>query len=256
MAKRTCTECGADITHKAKSALTCTTKCSKRRDARRQRAKLKAAATPQNCEWCRTGFTPAPRISGTTRFCSYACGTESHYAHRRPPRRLPVIHPNPDPPDRCDLPRSHPVVRWAKRPTLPNVIEGNLRIWTQGTCPICGDDFCRSSFVMDRPAGYCSRKCGGKAARERRRATLKNAYVADVNRKDIYERDGWCCQLCGKAVKRDAEVPHPKAPTIDHIIPLADGGTHEPKNAQLAHFLCNAIKGAGVPASGDQLRLI
>jgi 5-methylcytosine-specific restriction endonuclease McrA len=39
-------------------------------------------------------------------------------------------------------------------------------------------------------------------------------------------------------------VPEPLAPTIDHIIALANGGTHEPTNVQCAHFICNATKGA------------
>jgi 5-methylcytosine-specific restriction endonuclease McrA len=38
-------------------------------------------------------------------------------------------------------------------------------------------------------------------------------------------------------------VPHPKAPTIDHIIPLAHGGDDTRANVQLAHFLCNASAG-------------
>jgi 5-methylcytosine-specific restriction endonuclease McrA len=39
------------------------------------------------------------------------------------------------------------------------------------------------------------------------------------------------------------------SPTIDHILPLARGGTHEPSNVQAAHFGCNAAKGARVPAT-------
>jgi 5-methylcytosine-specific restriction endonuclease McrA len=37
-------------------------------------------------------------------------------------------------------------------------------------------------------------------------------------------------------------VPHPKAPTIDHIVPLAAGGDDIKANVQLAHFLCNSVK--------------
>lgn len=40
-------------------------------------------------------------------------------------------------------------------------------------------------------------------------------------------------------------VPHPKAPTIDHIVPLADGGDDVRSNVQLAHFICNSMKGTG-----------
>jgi 5-methylcytosine-specific restriction endonuclease McrA len=38
-------------------------------------------------------------------------------------------------------------------------------------------------------------------------------------------------------------VPHPKAPTIDHILPIACGGNDTRANVQLAHFICNSRKG-------------
>jgi 5-methylcytosine-specific restriction endonuclease McrA len=31
---------------------------------------------------------------------------------------------------------------------------------------------------------------------------------------------------------------------MDHIVPFAAGGTHEPANVQLAHRVCNSRKGA------------
>ncbi len=31
--------------------------------------------------------------------------------------------------------------------------------------------------------------------------------------------------------------------TLDHIVPLAKGGPHHEGNIQLAHFMCNVIKG-------------
>lgn len=82
-------------------------------------------------------------------------------------------------------------------------------------------------------------------------------YVAFPVR-DIYERDGYRCQLCGKAVlpkaayrKRDGKI-HPRSPTIDHIVPMCRGGNHEPDNCQTACFQCNTIKS---DRGGGQLRL-
>jgi len=80
-------------------------------------------------------------------------------------------------------------------------------------------------------------------ATDRRRALKRGAFVATVYRSRIFERDQWCCQLCHSKVNRDAVVPNPKAPTLDHILPLSKGGTHEPSNVQLACFLCNSLKG-------------
>ncbi|MFF4392380.1 HNH endonuclease [Streptomyces sp. NPDC001552] len=75
-----------------------------------------------------------------------------------------------------------------------------------------------------------------------RRARQRTAFVAPVSRVRIFERDDWICQLCHKALDPSALVPDPLAPTLDHITPLANGGTHEPANVQAAHFLCNSTK--------------
>jgi 5-methylcytosine-specific restriction endonuclease McrA len=49
-------------------------------------------------------------------------------------------------------------------------------------------------------------------------------------------------------------VPHPKAPTIDHIIPLSAGGDDTKANVRLAHFLCNSRRGNR--GDVEQLKLI
>lgn len=77
-----------------------------------------------------------------------------------------------------------------------------------------------------------------------------------VYRRRVFERDGWRCQLCGKKTDRNATVPSPNAPVLDHIIPLACGGDHSYVNTQTAHFSCNSLKGSGVLGDAEQLRLI
>jgi len=127
------------------------------------------------------------------------------------------------------------------------------RFIVQGSCSRCGDQFTVLGANPLSLATYCSSRCARAHGKDRRRATKRDAFVANVNRLAIYERDNWTCQLCRKKVDRTKKVPHPKAPTIDHIVPLGAGGTHEPVNAQCAHFLCNSIKG---DRGTDQLRLI
>jgi 5-methylcytosine-specific restriction endonuclease McrA len=109
------------------------------------------------------------------------------------------------------------------------------------TCPHCGLMF-ETAKPMQR---HCSSQCGNRARHSRRRAVEAGAYVEDVWRSRVYERDGYVCQLCHKPVKMGQVVPHPKAPTLDHVLPLSAGGTHEYANVQLAHFLCNSRKSAG-----------
>jgi 5-methylcytosine-specific restriction endonuclease McrA len=78
--------------------------------------------------------------------------------------------------------------------------------------------------------------------KDRRRARQHKAFVRNVNRKEIFKRDHWICGICGQPVDSILRHPHPGSATLDHIIPLAKGGTHEPSNTQLAHFMCNSLK--------------
>lgn len=76
-----------------------------------------------------------------------------------------------------------------------------------------------------------------------RRARERAAFVAPVDHIEIFERDGYICQLCGTGVLPFVNHRHRLYPSIDHIIPLAKGGTHEPSNVQTAHRGCNSSKG-------------
>jgi 5-methylcytosine-specific restriction endonuclease McrA len=51
------------------------------------------------------------------------------------------------------------------------------------------------------------------------------------------------CYICGKPVDVTIKDKYnPLAPTVDHIIPLAKGGTNERENLALAHRQCNMAK--------------
>jgi 5-methylcytosine-specific restriction endonuclease McrA len=78
---------------------------------------------------------------------------------------------------------------------------------------------------------------------DRKRYQQKIASGEKLSPFEIFERDDWTCQVCGLWVDRDASVPAPLSPTLDHRIPLSKGGLHTPGNVQLAHFHCNSIKG-------------
>lgn len=50
------------------------------------------------------------------------------------------------------------------------------------------------------------------------------------------------CGICGRPVDKSIKYPHPLSPTIDHIIPIARGGSSDLENLQLAHRCCNRQK--------------
>lgn len=62
------------------------------------------------------------------------------------------------------------------------------------------------------------------------------------NKKKIYATQN-VCGICGKPVDFSVRYPHPLAPCIDHIIPIAKGGhPSDLDNLQLAHWTCNRQK--------------
>jgi 5-methylcytosine-specific restriction endonuclease McrA len=55
-------------------------------------------------------------------------------------------------------------------------------------------------------------------------------------RREIFERDKWCCWICDEPVsEHDA--------SIDHVVPLAQGGADAPDNIRTAHRDCNSRRG-------------
>lgn len=76
-------------------------------------------------------------------------------------------------------------------------------------------------------------------------------YVEAVRREEIFERDGYRCQICRRKTK--GKWPDPRSATLDHIVPLSKGGEHVSENLQCACWRCNHHKAAG--AANDQLRL-
>ena len=60
----------------------------------------------------------------------------------------------------------------------------------------------------------------------------------------LRDRDGDHCRYCGFKIDFDAGQYEDLAPEIDHVVPLAAGGTHTWDNVQLLHGRCNRAKGA------------
>lgn len=175
------------------------------------------------------------QVSRTQKYCSLRCNNLMNNQVRserarleRIAKALPIVYTGP------------PFVRPPR--AVPH-IQGHL-VWRTGQCRICSAWF--THWNMDVT---CSTACLLELERERtitarhkRRALKKNAFVANVHRRRVFEADGYRCHICKRKTDQTKQVPHPRAPTIDHVIPLACGGTHEPANVRTACFLCNATK--------------
>lgn len=78
-----------------------------------------------------------------------------------------------------------------------------------------------------------------------RRARQHDAFVAPVEMREVFDRCSGRCHLCGGRVKWGTAWPNPLSKSVDHLIPLARGGKHEPINVALAHLVCNMRRGPG-----------
>lgn len=194
------------------------------------------------CAICTKSFKTGER---SRKCCSTKCtaklGGDAFAAMRRREafeRRLPVFY--------C-----RPAIR--SRPPVEHV--RTARRLTSGQCRVCA-----SWFVSVHLDVTCSDQCHAahnrnvrKICKDRRRARKKDAYRADVSRSKVFEADGYRCHLCRRKTDPTKAVPHPRAPTLDHVIPLARGGTHEPSNCRTACYRCNSVKGDR--GGGEQLLL-
>lgn len=186
-----------------------------------------------NCDWC--GKATLKDAGRENRYANLYCNEACRDAARGKAARL----------------KRSQVVKYIQRPLwhraagTQSVHTTSGVLFTAGYCPTC-----EKPTVDPYGARACSQECQvdwhrdrAREAKHRRRARYREAYVAPVYRQKIYRRDNYTCQLCDEPIAMDELAPHPLAPSIDHIVALANGGTHEPSNAQAAHFLCNSLKG-------------
>lgn len=88
----------------------------------------------------------------------------------------------------------------------------------------------------------------------RRQVRKKTAESEQYRRLEIFERDGWRCGICGDKIDRAAKWPDPRSAMVDHIVPIALGGSDMRVNVQASHARCNWSKQAR--GGGEQLLLI
>lgn len=190
--------------------------------------------TPLPCAECAQPFIPKRAVQ---RFCSIACssGRAKPWQRGKPSASIRAAQAK-----RTELARSVPKL-----------------------CPHCAQPFV-SGHGNPAYRRYCSRECATVCRREcqathrlqlgrqadprqasknqRRRAARRGLSVERFTERDIFERDGWRCQLCRATVDPVLVWPHPLSASLDHILPISKGGQHRRANVQLAHLRCNVEK--------------
>lgn len=124
-------------------------------------------------------------------------------------------------------------------------------------CKNCGKNFIsKNADIIGVPSlhlgNYCSDKCNKSILRARearsshnRRMKLKGGDLIDLyNLADIKQ---WNCWICKEEINKQAKHFRHNinlyGPSIDHIVPLSKGGTHIWSNVELAHVICNSLRG-------------
>lgn len=78
-----------------------------------------------------------------------------------------------------------------------------------------------------------------KKCQETRRSPKKRRNISPKLRREIFIRDGFKCQECGAHPGKDKAV----CLQVDHIVPVAKGGSNEISNLRTLCDICNSGKG-------------
>lgn len=84
-----------------------------------------------------------------------------------------------------------------------------------------------------------------RIAKAKRRARIREAEAQSIDPIRVFERDKWKCHICGRKTPRAKRgTIEDDAPELDHLISLAEGGTHTWGNVACSCRKCNGEKGA------------
>lgn len=130
-------------------------------------------------------------------------------------------------------------------------------------CDLCGEQYTPVPKASGRPPQrWCSRSCARAWQNGARPPYQRNAVTGmprkrqldrirrqrhretwdGVTDEQVFERDRWRCGICGKRIGKSYSWPHPRSKSIDHIVPLAEGGDDTAANKRAAHLLCNTAR--------------
>lgn len=145
--------------------------------------------------------------------------------------------------EQCHPPvvRRGPACRLPRRPV-------QSRHFVSCACEHCGTRFL--DWANLHPAIYhrCPACRPKRWKSDKARAERHGVAYEPIDRRRLYERDDYRCGICGEQTDPTADPSTPRYPTLDHIVPMANGGPHLWANVQCACFECNWRKADGTDA--------
>lgn len=76
-----------------------------------------------------------------------------------------------------------------------------------------------------------------------RAVRLDASPIEFVREVEVFRRDRYVCQMCGKSLILNERPRHPKGPSVDHIEWISFQGGHTYQNTRTAHLACNTREG-------------
>ena len=248
-AVRPCERCGVDFKQKHHASRFCSNSCSAASTFHLRPLARKPVV--RKCSNCEIPFVRKKFKSGgysvATKYCSRECAFEarrlkkkcaerpleianklatwflSWVDDRRPSKKSCVrcgvdrrwTKNSPEPPDLCLKCERHRQGRKCRACGVLMPWSANRRV-----CNHCRDENQRESRRKSK------RKYGRNHKQRTRR---RGAPYTPIRNSSIYERDNWECQICCRPLEREwrrlkrGDTPSPRARTVDHVIPLAQG---------------------------------
>lgn len=228
-----CLECEQEFAPRHKGRKVCSNECYRARDIRRARETYARTREARLAKWRaksleeRKQRPPVICDRCGSAFCYFGTGKIKQFC------------------DPCARERQREMNRGRRFTKKPDTckFDGCARLVnSRGMCAMHYRQWMKANGLW-KPSPSDAWSDNRKAHHARRRALTRGAVGAVAfSRDDIFERDGHMCMLCWTPLDMEAKWPEPKSPTIDHIIPLAKGGSHTPENVQAACARCNVRK--------------
>lgn len=182
--------------------------------------KYRAKALTMVCKGCGVEFI---RLKGNQVYCCLACGSIAAARHQRDLRLSEAFEARKLNPSIC---------RNCHKPFVMGPGKGGLRL--------CCSEKCR------KERNHRMRRAAKARSNRRRKHRLRAVSTSKaVDPKAIWKRDGRRCSLCGKGTPWSwRNKGRDRSPEIDHIVPVALGGSDDASNLQLVCRKCNGEKAA------------
>jgi len=132
-------------------------------------------------------------------------------------------------------------------------------------CEECGTIFATRKTRQVCCSQECSRKRMNRIASHRKDARIAadKRIDRDITAKKLYYRDGGVCWICGKPCDIDdyeekdgTVVCGDNYPSVDHVVPISEGGTDSWDNVKLAHRSCNTKRFWRKPPPHERLAVV